>query len=465
MQLTYNKFKQVVGKSSERIFDKIASTLAMSENAALVAMFDDKLVLLDEKKEQLYLSDYLYENGILKIHNHERIKLSENDDTYLDQVTERYFDLDDDTPISIQEMMTGFNLRFKNKNAGNEIITEARDRKYRAIMESPRIKAIRTVREVKNLFTREINKLWEEDWMMPLSLKADNAKDAVPNTLKSVKFDYPYDVTVVNTEIGEPAPGLLKISSETNVMKAMTDLASKVDQKWKSDSFRKAFANTIEALLRTESVELAKTTVLNFIDENKELFLLDEKKLEELLVKTSLMINETDTDSIVGVVNKIIDSKAGKQMKWKYFRDNAITESRLTEFRTIMEDDEQVAAAAAPAPAPAADGSAPAPDASAPPAPDAEKEDIDWEQVEAIKGVLNKIRGKLDDDSDEAKYVDGLLGKLDKSKLEGIDKGALKEIMDLLKPEEESSEEEDGGDSADSGEADASQSDDKELEL
>jgi len=463
MQLTYNKFKQVVSKSSERIFNKIASTMAMSENAALVAMFDDKLVLLDEKKEQLYLSDYLYENGILKIHNHERIKLSENDDTYLDQVTERYFDLDDDTPISIQEMMTGFNLRFKNKNAGNEIITEARDRKYRAIMESPRIKAIRTVREVKNLFTKEINKLWEEDWMMPLSLKADNAKDAIPNTLKSVKFDSPYDVTIVNTEVGEPAPGLLKISSETNVMKAMTDLASKVDQKWKSDSFRKAFANTIEALLKTESVELAKTTILNFLDENKELFLLDEKKLEELLVKTSLMINETDTDSIVGVVNKIIESKAGKQMKWKYFRENAITESKLSEFRMIMEDDEQVAAAA---PAPADGSAAPALDAAAPAAPEAEKEDIDWEQVEAIKGFLNKIRGELDDDSDEAKYVDGLLGKLDKSKLEGIDKGSLKEIMDLLKPEDESNDEEPDGDSDDvTGEADASQSDDKELEL
>lgn len=463
MQLTYNKFKQVVSKSSERIFNKIASTMAMSENAALVAMFDDKLVLLDEKKEQLYLSDYLYENGILKIHNHERIKLSENDDTYLDQVTERYFDLDDDTPISIQEMMTGFNLRFKNKNAGNEIITEARDRKYRAIMESPRIKAIRTVREVKNLFTKEINKLWEEDWMMPLSLKADNAKDAIPNTLKSVKFDSPYDVTIVNTEVGEPAPGLLKISSETNVMKAMTDLASKVDQKWKSDSFRKAFANTIEALLKTESVELAKTTILNFLDENKELFLLDEKKLEELLVKTSLMINETDTDSIVGVVNKIIESKAGKQMKWKYFRENAITESKLSEFRMIMEDDEQVAAAA---PAPADGSAAPALDAAAPAAPEAEKEDIDWEQVEAIKGFLNKIRGELDDDSDEAKYVDGLLGKLDKSKLEGIDKGSLKEIMDLLKPEDYSNDEEPDGDSDDvTGEADASQSDDKELEL
>jgi len=305
MQLTYNKFKQVVSKSSERIFDKIAKTLAMTENAALVAMFDDKLVLLDEKKEQLYLSDYVFENSILKIHNHERIKLSENDDSYLDQVVGKYFDLDDDTPISVNEMMTGFNLKFKNQSL--DIITEAKDRKYQAIMESPRVKAIRTVREVKNLFKEDIDRLWEEDYMQPLSLKADNAKDAIPSTLKSVKFDYPYDVTIVNTDVGSPAPALLKIAGETNVMKAMTDLAGRVDQKWKSDSFRKAFATAIESLLKTESIELAKTTLLNFLEENKELFLLDEKKLEELLVKTSLMTGETDTDSIVSVFNKIIE--------------------------------------------------------------------------------------------------------------------------------------------------------------
>ena len=444
MQLTYNKFKQVVSKSSERIFDKIAKTLAMTENAALVAMFDDKLVLLDEKKEQLYLSDYIFENGILKIHNHERIKLSENDDSYLDEVIGKYFDLDDDTPISVNEMMTGFNLKFKNQSL--DIITEAKDRKYKAIMESPRVKAIRTVREVKNLFKEDIDKLWEEDYMQPLSLKADNAKDAIPSTLKSVKFDYPYDVTVVNTDIGTPAPALLKIAGETNVMKAMTDLAGRVDQKWKSDSFRKAFASAIENLLKTESIELAKTTILNFLEENKELFLLDEKRLEELLVKTSLMTGETDTDSIVGVFNKIIESKAGKMMKYKFFKDNGLNEDKLAQLKTIMEEGEA-------APAPAADA-APA-DATA--APAEEGEDIDWAAIEAIKGVLNKIRGKLEDDSAEAEYVDGLLGKLDKAKLQGLDKGTLKEIFDLLKPEEESE-----GEDADS---ESANSDDEELEL
>lgn len=448
MQLTYNKFKQVVSKSSERIFDKIAKTLAMTENAALVAMFDDKLVLLDEKKEQLYLSDYIFENGILKIHNHERIKLSENDDSYLDQVVGKYFDLDDDTPISVNEMMTGFNLKFKNQSL--DIITEAKDRKYQAIMESPRVKAIRTVREVKNLFKEDIDKLWEEDYMQPLSLKADNAKDAIPSTLKSVKFDYPYDVTVVNTDIGTPAPALLKIAGETNVMKAMTDLAGRVDQKWKSDSFRKAFASAIENLLKTESIELAKTTILNFLEENKELFLLDEKRMEELLVKTSLMTGETDTDSIVGVFNKIIESKAGKMMKYKFFKDNGLNEEKLSQLKTIMEEGE------AAAPAPAEGEAAPAEGAAA---PAEEGEDIDWAAIEAIKGVLNKIRGKLEDDSAEAEYVDGLLGKLDKAKLQGLDKGTLKEIFDLLKPEDESEGEEDAGSS------ESASSDDEELEL
>jgi len=442
MQLTYNKFKQVVGKSSERIFDKIAKSMAMTENAALVAMFDDKLILLDEKKEDLYLADYLYENGILKMHNYEKIGLSENDDTYLNQVVEKYFDLDDESPITVSEMMTGFSLKFKNQSL--DIITEAKDRKYRSIMESPKIRAVRTVRKVKNSISEAVAKLWEEDWMEPLSLKADNAKDAIPSTLKSVQFNAPYDVTVVNTDQGEPVKDPLRIAGETNVMKAMTDLAGRVDQKWKSDSFRSAFQNAIESLLRTESIELARTTILNFLGENKELFLLDEKKLEELLVKTSLMIGETNTDDVYAVFKKVVDSKAGKAMKYKYFTQNNITEEKVEELRLFMEDDEAAAPVegAEAAPAPAAD----------------ENADIDWDQIEAIKSVLNQIRAKLEDDTAEAEYVDGLLGKLDKAKLQGLDKGTLKEIMDLLKPEEKE-------DAAEAEDKPAASDDDEELEL
>ena len=65
MQLTFNKFKTVVDSSSEKVFDKIAEAISTSDNAALVAMFDDKLILLDEDKQDLYLCDYAFENNVL----------------------------------------------------------------------------------------------------------------------------------------------------------------------------------------------------------------------------------------------------------------------------------------------------------------------------------------------------------------------------------------------------------------
>src|SRR6056297_3114973 len=157
MQLTFNKFKQVVDKSSEKVFGKIAEALSATDNAALVSMYDDKLIVLDEEKEDFYLCDYKCENNVLSMDSFELVGLTENDDTYLEQVAEKYFDLDDDEPITIGEMMTGVNLKFKNNS--RSIFNEAKDRKYRKIMESPRIRAIKKAREVRDLFVEDIKAL------------------------------------------------------------------------------------------------------------------------------------------------------------------------------------------------------------------------------------------------------------------------------------------------------------------
>ena len=77
MHLTYNKFKQVVDNSSEKLFNKIAEAVSTSDNAALVAMYDDKLILLDEENEKFFLCDYLFENGVLTIHKFESVSLTE----------------------------------------------------------------------------------------------------------------------------------------------------------------------------------------------------------------------------------------------------------------------------------------------------------------------------------------------------------------------------------------------------
>lgn len=445
MQLTFNKFKQVVEKSSEKVFGRIAEALAASDNAALVSMYDDKLIVLDEEKEDFYLASYTFENNILSMKDFELVGLTENDDTYLEQVTEKYFDLDDDEPITIGEMMTGVNLKFKNNS--RSIFNEAKDRKYRKIMESPRIRAIKKARDVRDLFVEDIKSLMEEDFMGKLNLKVDgDKKTGIPATLNKVKWNSPYPIKV-NTEQGSPV-NLIKIKDNANVIDALGNLAGHLSDKWKSDAFRGKFEKMVKEILATESVELGKTAVLNFLDENKELFLLKKEMFEELITKTTLMVGEGDSDVVVGIFESIVDSKPGRMMKRKFFKENNLTEDKVAEINRLAEEDELPSAPEAPG---LGDDSE----------MDAEESssDLDTEEVNKIIDIFKKIVKQLESDSPEAEYVQGLVSSLDSAKVKGIEDSKMKEIIDFLSSakapkEEDDSDEDEDDDDDDSEEVD-----------
>ena len=414
MQLSYNNFKQVVDNSSERIFNKIAEAVATSENAALVAMYDDKLIMLDEEKEDLYLCDYLFENGVLTIHKFEEIALTENDGNYLDEVLDKYFDADDEEPISVQDLMNGFNLKYKNES--RSIVTEAKDRKSRKIQESGKIRAIKKAREARNMFNEEIKDLMEEPFMQHLDAKLYQANvksgDSVAPALNKVNFKTPYPI-FVNTDQGGEAKELIKLKDNTNVMDAMKGAALKLSDKWKSDSFRGKFEKMINQILATESIELGKTAVLTFIDENKELFLLKDELFEELIVKTTLMLGEGNTDDIVSLFDRIRETKEYRVMRNEYFRRNGIDEAKLEQLNRIVEEGEEAA------------------EMDEEPAKEAGN-DLDSEEVNKIIDIFKKIKKALEDDSPEAVYVTGLIASLDGAKVGGIEDSKMKEIIDFL---------------------------------
>jgi hypothetical protein len=441
MQLTYNKFKQVVDLSNQKLFDKVAEALAVSDNAALVAMYDDKLMVLDEQNEQLYLCNYTLENGKLGMHNFEPVSLIENDSSYLEEVVDKYFDLDDESPITLGEMLTGFNLKFKNES--KHVFTEAEDLKARKEMESPRIRAIKKAREARDMFAEEIQNLLEEPFIQHLTMKTDQAQDAIAPALNKVSFKQPYPI-FVNLWDPNPEPGLITLRDNTNVMDAMKNVAKHLSDKWKSDAFRGKFEKMVNQIIRTESVELARTLVLNFLDENKELFLLKDSLFEELMVKTSLMLGETDTDSVLKIFKNIMESKEGRMMKIGFFRKNKIDESKLAEVNAIVEQGE----------------AAPAADAAATPAEPSKKagNDLDTDEVNKIIDIFKKIKKNLEEDSPEASYIDGLISALDSAKVSGIEDSKMKEVIDFLSSVGNSKK-------GDKGEAEATPDKDKEVEL
>jgi hypothetical protein len=462
MQLTFNKFKQVVDKSSEKIFGKISEALAASDNAALVSMYDDKLIILDEEKENFYLADYVFENGILSMKNFEQIGLTENDDTYLNKVVDKLFDLDDESPITIGEMMTGLNLQFKNNS--HKILHEAKDNKYRKIMESPRIRAIKKAREVRNMFVEDIKNLMEEDFIGKLQLKTDgDTKNAIPSTLTRVKWNSPYS-TSVNTEQGQPV-NMIKIKDNANVMDAMTNVAAHLSDKWKSDSFRSKFEKMVKEILATESVELAKTAVLSFLDENKELFLLKKTLFEELITKTTLMVGEGDSDTVVKIFESIVDSKPGRQMRREYFRKNNLTEEKINEINRLAEEEDLPE----PKKLEGGDDDSSSSDDSSTDLGDKEEgtSDLDTEEVNKIIDIFKKISKQLESDSSEAEYIQGLISSLDSAKIKGIEDSKMKEIIDFLSSAKApKKDDEDDSDSDDEDESDEDDDDsDEEVEI
>ncbi len=414
MQVSYNKFKQLVDSSNEKLFDKIAEAVATSDNAALVAMFDDKLVLLDEKTKEFYKADYVYENKVLTMHNFENVELKENDGAYLEEAVERYFDLDDKTPITTRDLMTGFKLKFKNESS--TIFTEACDRKSKKVIGNPRIRAIKKARKARDMFKEDIDNLMEEPFMKHLTLKVQNADDAIPTALNNVAWNTTYPISV-NTDIGGPADELITLRDNTNVMDAMKGVALKISDKWKSDAFRAKFSDMIGKIVQTESVELAQTAVLNFLDENKELFLLKDNAFNELITKTTLMLGEGNTDPVLQIFENIMGSKKGRQMKNTYFQKYNITEESLDQINSTEGEDGE----------------------SNIPADQTTKgigSDLDDESVDKVISLFKKIQDAMKDKGEgtpEYDYISSIIESLKSFKESGTDSDSvMKDVVDFL---------------------------------
>lgn len=412
MQVTYNKFKQLVDSSSEKLFDKIAEAIATSDNAALVAMFDDKLILLDEKKKDLYLADYVFENNVLTMHNFQPIELSENDGSYLEEAVSRYFDLDDESPITTRDLMTGFRLKYKNESSS--IFTEACDRKAKKVQKNMKIRSMKKARKSRDLFKEDIAALMEEPFMKHLSLKVANDQDSIPTALNSVAWNSNYPISV-NTDIGGPADDLITLRDNTNAMDAMKGLALKISEKWKNDAFRAKFADMISKIVQTESVELAKTAVLNFLEENKELFLLKDGLFNELVTKTTLMLGEGNTEPVLQIFTNIMESKRGRQMKNEYFQKYNITEESLDQINSEAESSD----AAVPADTSKGTGN-----------------DLDDESVDKVISVFKKIKEAMKEkgkETPEYDFIQSIVDRLKEFKEAGTDSDAvMKDVVDFL---------------------------------
>ena len=77
-----------------------------------------------------------------------------------------------------------------------------------------------------------------------MTMKTDQAQDAIAPALNKVSFKQPYPI-FVNLWDPTPEPQLITLRDTTNVMDAMKNVAKHLSDKWKSDAFRGKFEKMV----------------------------------------------------------------------------------------------------------------------------------------------------------------------------------------------------------------------------
>ena len=422
MQLTYNQFRKVAEKSNEKLFKKLSEIFAESENAALMAMYDDKLVLLDEETGQPYVCDYDFSDGILSFGNFEPIELLENDQSFLEEKVDDLFDVVNDPPVSTDDLLEGFRLKFFD-DARKEV-AEAIYNKSRMIFENQDIKMKHILREIRDRNYALFEDLKRKPFIKKLKAKLEMEDNAISQSLNKVDFGNKKGYKVDTNVYQYFQPDISNLDNE--IKKKMKALAGKLAKLWKTDAFRNKFEKFVFDLQQSEDMEEALGVATMFFEDNKELFFLEPSKLDEIILKTALMGSASKNANImVEIVNKLIQHPAIAELKEDYFDSLGATPEEIAQLMFEQEAEEVDAG-----------DSKEEPDKK-----ENAADDLEVEELNDIIAVFKEIRKQLDDDSDVAAFVDNIIGDLEDAKAKGISNDRMKDIIDFLQgakqPEEE----------------------------
>jgi hypothetical protein len=160
--------------------------------------------------------------------------------------------------------------------------------------------------------------------------------------------------------------------------------------------------------------EEPKEVLEKFVGQYKELLILEEAELADLILKTTLMIDEAaKADSLVDLFSEYYQLDEAQELKEEFINRNNLLEAEDEESAEMPSEEEE-----------AEEGEE----------GEEEKKEtsIDEDSINKIVKVLNKIRDNLEDKSMEAKYVDAFVDALEDAKVGSVSEGKLKEILDFL---------------------------------
>jgi hypothetical protein len=417
MDFKYSQIAQLTEFSNEKLVDIIKTKLAESENVAGALVFDDKLIVLDEETEKLYSVSYNIENRALNLENWEEINVIPDDKSRLEELAEIYFDPTSDVEIRNKDLVESFKLRYSDEPF-RRLINKASMGK-RSIEESnSKIKALKELRKVREEFNDEITELMEDDKIKALA-NSVNENSPTQHTITKINFKHPISVSLFE----ENSDRIINLSEKKKKKINAGNVRKKVRNLWTSESFKEDLKATAKKL--DESDEEVKV-LESFFNNHSEILVLEENEIEDLILKTSLMIGESkNSEQLTQLVRDYYNLEEIQEARQSYISRNMLTEGEGEgegdageedfDFDELGDEEEK-------------EGEEKPKKASK-----KDKEtSIDEDSINKIIKVLNEIREKLEEDSTQRKFVDGFIQSLEDAKVGSISEGKLKGIIDFL---------------------------------
>lgn len=402
MDLKYSQIAQLSNFSNDRMVDVIKTKIAESENAAVSLVFDDKLIVLDEANEDFYTVDYKVEDKALKLSGWEKVRVLPDNNTRLEELSEGYFDPLNDSPVTVKDLVEAFRLKYADEPY-RRLVNRTEIEKRSIVESNAKIKALNEVRKVRSYFSDDIQDILEDTKISALR-NMIRESESVQNSLTRVEFKGPVAISLFE----ETTDKIINLSAKKQSKIRSGNIRKKVKNLWTSESFKEDMTNLIDELSESEDI---KKSISQFFNQHKEVLVLDEDELEDLVLKTTLMIGETNhSDYLVNLFSDYYKLDEAKEARSDFIQRNRIDEAddEEVDVDVDVDDDEEE-----------------------------EKEEkkeaaIDEDSINKILKVMNKILDSLEDKTMEAKYVRSFVKALEDAKVGSIGEGKLKEILDFL---------------------------------
>jgi hypothetical protein len=427
MNLKYSQLAHLTQFSNEKMVDLIKTKLAESENAAGALVFDDKIIVLDEESEDLYSVKYDIQDRALNLHEWEKINVIPDNKSYLEELAEDYFDPTGDPNIRTKDLVEAFKLKYSDEPF-RRLINQASVEKKSIVESDSRIKSLKKLREARGQFIDDIADVVNDEKIKTIANNV-NENSPVQNTVSRIDFKHPLSVSLFE----EKSDRVISLSEGKKKKQRASTVRKKVKNLWTSESFKNDVKSMMDELSEAEDT---KKVIENFVNNHKEVLVLSEEELEDLFLKTTLMIGEAaNSEQVTQLMKDYYNLEEVQEERDDYLERNMISEAEGEgdagggyefgdeDFEEEPEGEE---------PAAETGGEDQEKDKSKKKSSKKKESTIDEDSINKIIKVLNKIKETQEEKTMERKYIENFIQALEDAKVGTMSEGKLKEIMDFL---------------------------------